>query len=395
MSLSRLAIEGGKPVRSRPWSIPQRGDDPTRQHLIAALVSENWSNGEQVRAFEQAFAAFLGCEHVALTVNATMALKLALLAWNIGPGDEVVVPALTFPSMAMAVLECGALPVVCDVDPESYCMSAATLEPALSPRTRAILPTHLYCTQCDMPPILDLASRHGLIVIEDCAHVPGTRRHGRYAGTWGQAAIFSFNQKKPLSCGEGGCLATTNAGLYQRVRWLRDFDTPAVGPPTRMQRMGKVSEFQASVLSGQLASLTDRLRITEKRAEMLRERVERLPGVRVLPRLPGTELQTFYNFCLRVSRTTDTKAFRAALSAEIGLAVGTTYKPLDRDPALDCSNDHQFRSHQLRVTGGPCTTAKNAYEAAMRFPSHFLSVDPTAVDDIATAVEKVLPHYTD
>lgn len=396
MRFSRLAINGGIPIRTTPWPILKRSDELTRSHLQAALESDNWSNGRQVESFERAFAEFLGCEHAILTVNATMALKLSLIAFDIGPSDEVVVPALTFPSVIMAVLECGAIPVVCDVDPNSLCMSRDTVEIAIGPRTRALIPTHLYCTQCDMPPILDLARHHGLVVIEDCAHAPGAQRCGRCTGTWGHAAIFSFNQKKPLSCGEGGCLVTNDSDHSNRVRWLRDFDTPATKAPRRMQRMGKVSEFQGAVLSGQLASLLNRLRVTEDRAELLREKLERLPGVHVLPRLVGTDLQTFYNFCFQISHMTDAITFRRALSAELGIDVGASYLPLDGNSALNCSCELQFQAQALRKTGTSCLVAHNAYQnKVMRFSGFYLYSDATGVNDIASAVDKVISHFID
>ncbi len=394
MNLSRLAIEGGSPVRKTPWRALERADEVTRAHLLDALESDVWSNGRHVESFERAFAEMLECEFAHLTVNATTALKLALLALDIGPQDEVILPALTFPSVALAVLECGAVPVICDVDPNTYCMSAVTVAPAITSRTRAVLPTHLYCGLCDMPPILELARRFGLDVIEDCAHAPGARRRGSCAGSWGRAAVFSFNQKKILSCGEGGCLVTNDGDLSERVHWLRDFDTAATEPPKRMQRMGKISEFQGAVLLGQLSSLYARLQITQERAEKLREKLERLPGVRVLMRLDGTEIQTFYNFCFRIAHLPDATAFRSALSAELGLKISASYMPLGNDPGLDCSREAQFRNQALRLESGGCPVANQAHRnEAMRFSGNHLYLDPACVEDIATAVEKVLTHF--
>ncbi|MFA5262848.1 MAG: DegT/DnrJ/EryC1/StrS family aminotransferase [Opitutaceae bacterium] len=372
----------------------QRADERTQHLILEALNADNWSNGKQVQTFERDFAAFLGCKCVIMTANATIALKLGLLAHDIGPGDEVIVPALTFPSVALTILECGALPVICDIDPDNCCLSASTLEQVLSKRTRAIIPTHLYCTQCDMPPILDIARRHGLIVIEDCAHVPGSRRNGRFTGTWGQGAIFSFNQKKPLSCGEGGCFVTDDSDLGQRIRWLRDFDTPPKAPATRIQRMAKVSEFQAAVLNGQLKSLPDRLHAIECQTETLRKRLENLPAVHVLSRLGGTEQQTVYSFCLRITGLSDAAAFRCAVSAELNLQMDTTYAPLDINPALNCSCDRQFRPISTRIDNIQCKAAhKVFYQEAMRFPGHYLAADAAAVEDIATAITKVLPFF--
>jgi dTDP-4-amino-4,6-dideoxygalactose transaminase len=374
--------------------MPKRSDDRTRQNLVEVLESEKWSNNTQARTFERTFAEFLGCECAVLATNATTALKLALLALDLRPGDEVIVPALTFPSVALAILECNAVPVICDVDPQSYCLGVSALDAAKTSRTRVILPTHLYCTQCDMPPILDFAQRNGLIIIEDCAHVTGTRRYDRLAGSWGKGAIFSFNQKKPLSCGEGGCFVTNDSELCDRIRFLLDFDGTTTRPLVRLQRMAKISEFQAAVLNGQLPSLYKRLKATEERAECLRLRLKQFPEIQMLPRLSGTQLQTIYNFCFRVLGLEDAVAFRRALSEELGLEMGTTYMPLDINQSLNCSHEYQFQACSIRIGKGGCLIAHEAYfKEAVRFPGYCLTADERAVEDIAVAIEKTLPHF--
>lgn len=393
MSTSKLAIDGGEPVRKTPWPAQRRGDDLTRQKLIKALEGDNWSNGELVKEFEQRFASFLRAKHALLTVNATAALQLLLLAYDIGPNDEVIIPALTFASVAQAVLECGAVPVVCDVEPDTCCISATTIQAAITNRTRAVIPTHIYCTQCDMPPIMELAQRHNLKVIEDCAHVVGTVRDGRSAGTFGHAAIFSFNQKKHLACGEGGCLVTDDDSIFERATRLHNFDAPLVGSPRRIQRMCKVSEFQAAVLLGQIEPLQKRLSKIESQAEQLRQHFQRDSRVKMLTRLPDTDLQTFYQVCFYVPGITNVKRFQQGLSAELGMPITTTYIPLDINPAVACRGDRQFQSTPLRSVAGSCSSALLAHTNAVKFPGFYLGLDDNASNEVITAIEKLFSFH--
>ncbi|MBN2181787.1 MAG: aminotransferase class I/II-fold pyridoxal phosphate-dependent enzyme [Sedimentisphaerales bacterium] len=359
---------------------------------MAALDAVNWSNGDFARRFERRLSEFLGCRFALLTTNATTALKLYLLARDVGPGDEVIIPALTFPSIAMAVMECGATPIICDVEANTGCMSARTFEAVLSKKTRVVIPTHLYCTLCDMPPIVDLAKRNNIDVVEDCAHSPGARRNNYSAGTFGNAGIFSFNQKKPLSCGEGGCLVTNQTEVYETARYLRDFDSPPTKSSVRIQRMGKISEFQAAVLIGQLDSLPKHLRAIEERAENLREHLNYMTDITLVPRLPGTDLQTFYNICFMVNENINVAFFRKALSAELGIPVSSSYVPLNQNQSLNCTRDRQFINYAVE-SKVPCCTAERIYRyRAVRFPGYYLNIDPTAVDDIDSAITKVLPH---
>jgi len=319
--------------------------------------------------------------------NGSTALKLALLAAGIGDGDEVVVPGMTWPSVAGSVLECRAVPVLVDVDLETFAIDPKLIEVALTDRTKALVPTHLFSSQADLPPIIQVATERSLQIIEDCAHVPGAKRFGRSLGTFGRAAIFSFNQKKLLACGEGGCLITDDLALFEIAAALRDFESAPKGfvPGTHT-----VSEFQAAVLRSQLKKLPGRLELMEERAERLRSNL--LSGGRVSPlaRLPGTNRQTFYNFCFRVEGVADITGFRRAVAAEVNLPMAGGYRPLNEVPVLDTENDRRFKgvSSGLSTDLPKCRIAH--YQQAVRFRHNALMADESAIDDIARAIEKVL-----
>jgi dTDP-4-amino-4,6-dideoxygalactose transaminase len=180
--------------------------------------------GPDIEAFEEEFANFLGSGYVRTcsTEYGRMALYFILRAMDFPPGSEIIVPALTFwvvPEIARAA---GLRPVFADIDPATFTVSPVAMERAITPHTRAILPTHLYGLSCDMDPILEIARRHGLKVVEDCAHSLGATYKGRMVGTLGDASFFSFQAFKPLNTYGGGLAWTADAGLARRVRELAD-----------------------------------------------------------------------------------------------------------------------------------------------------------------------------
>src|SRR6058998_2423757 len=205
-----------------PVSEPELGDEELAN--VVSAVRSGWisSLGEFVVEFEREFAAYCGAQHGIATSNGTTALHLALAAAGIGPGDEVLVPTLTFVSTANAVRYCGAVPVFVDAEPATWTMTTAGLESRVTSRTRAILPVHLYGHPCDMDPILDVARRHGLAVVEDAAEAHGAEYRGRRVGALGTVGCFSFYGNKIITTGEGGMCVTNDAALAGRLRLLRD-----------------------------------------------------------------------------------------------------------------------------------------------------------------------------
>lgn len=178
-------------------------------------------SGKYVEAFENGFATFCGAAHGVAIVNGTAALHVALLALGIGPGDEVIVPDLTYIASANAVTYCGARPVFADVDPATWTLNPLDVSRKLSPRTRAVMPVHLYGHPVDMDPILDLAEAHNLYVVEDAAEAHGAEYKGRRAGTLGDVGVFSFYGNKIITTGEGGMIVTNDSSLASKARLLK------------------------------------------------------------------------------------------------------------------------------------------------------------------------------
>ena len=192
--------------------------------ISRVLDTSQFVLGAEVTGFEQEFAAYSGAAECIALNSGTSALHLALLAAGVGPGDDVITVPLTFVASVAAILYAGARPVLVDIDPRSFTMDAAAIEAAITPRTKAILPVHLYGHPADMDPILEVARRHGLVVIEDAAQAHGAKYKERPIGNLGDIACFSFYPTKNLGAyGEGGAVTTSNTEYARTIRMLRDW----------------------------------------------------------------------------------------------------------------------------------------------------------------------------
>lgn len=192
------------------------------QSVLEPLRSGWLVQGPKVKEFEDKWSVFTGAGHSAAVTSCTSALHLCLAALGLGPGDEVIVPALTWVATANVVEHLGATVVFCDVDLETFNLDVRQLAEKITPRTKAILPVHLFGLAADMDPILDFARQHGLSVVEDAACGFGSRYKGRHVGTFGDAGCFSFHPRKAITTGEGGMVTTGNEALIIHIRRLRD-----------------------------------------------------------------------------------------------------------------------------------------------------------------------------
>ena len=250
---------------------------------------------------------------------------------DIGAGDEVIVPGLTWQATASAVCDVNAVPVLVDADPETLCIDAELIEAAITPRTRAIIPAHLYHRMADMDRILRIARKHKLCVVEDSAHMHGSRWDGRGAGSLGDFGSFSFQRSKLVTGGEGGALLMQKEDRYWKVVSQKGCGREYNG--FRMHSGNyRMTSFQAAVLLGQLAGFKKRAPIIDRNGLALDRAVAAAPGVRPLRRNPHITRQCSYCYAFlydpKAFDGLDGAAFRRALSAELGVGFGTTYTPL-------------------------------------------------------------------
>lgn len=220
------------------------------------LASTAFVLGHEVEAFENEFAAYCGVEHAVAVNSGTSALHLALLSAGIGAGDEVITTPMTFVATTAAILYVGATPVFVDIDPHTWNIDVKQIGAAVTPRTKAILPVHLHGLMVDMDPIVEIASRHGLIVIEDAAQAHGAEYRGRRSGSIGEIGCFSFYPGKNLgACGEGGAVVTDHADLAASARVLRDWGQTSKYNHVVKGYNYRMDAIQAAVLRVKLAHL--------------------------------------------------------------------------------------------------------------------------------------------
>jgi dTDP-4-amino-4,6-dideoxygalactose transaminase len=226
---------------------------------VGRVLQRGWFIlGEEVEAFEAEFAGYCGAPHAVGVGNGTDAIQLGLRAAQIGPGDEVIIPALTAAFSAMAISMTGATPVFVDVDPERYTLDPAAFEAAITPRTAAVVPVHLYGCPADMGPIVDIAQKHSLLVMEDAAQAHGARYRGQRVGGLGDVAAFSFYPSKNLGgYGDGGAIVTGDAGLAERARMLRHGGQQRTYEHKVLGTNSRLDEIQAAILRTKLRYLDE------------------------------------------------------------------------------------------------------------------------------------------
>lgn len=270
---------------------------------VTDAVRSGWisSLGAYVTRFEAEFAAFCGVRHAICVANGTVALHLALHAMGIGEGDEVIMPDLSFVATANAALMVGATPVFCDVDADSLCINPDRIEALITPRTRAIMPVHLYGHPADMPRILDISGRHNLWVIEDAAEAHGSAIGETRVGAFGDCGTFSFYANKNMTTGEGGMVTTNDDTLAAELRNLRDH---AMSPSKRYwhERMGfnfRMTNLQAALGCAQLERIEDFLAQRRDLFAGYARRLVGVPGIR-LNRQSENATCSYWMICLEV-----------------------------------------------------------------------------------------------
>lgn len=315
-----LALLGGEPIRTTPFASSVVIDDDEKTLVAETLERGELSRfmgspsgdmervltltsaeavdyepqyftflgGRMVRRFEADFAAMFGSRFAVSVNSATSGLSTALAAVGAGPGDEVIVTCLSFNASATSILMTNATPVFVDVDRQSLCLDPEAVRRAITPRTKAILAVHLLGNSADLDTLSAIAREHGLALIEDCAQAPGTRYGERYVGTIGDLGVFSFQETKNMTTGEGGMIVTDDARLAKRCRLVRnhgesiaDESTPDAELDCMVGFNFRMTELSAAVGVAQLRKLPENNRVRSENARFLAERLRRLPGLDV------------------------------------------------------------------------------------------------------------------
>lgn len=313
-------------------------DGNERAYVLDCLES-GWisSQGSYLRKFEAAFAEFLGVEHALAVSNGTVALHLALVALGIGPGDEVIVPDLTFAASASAVIHAGATPVLVDVERTSWTLDLDKAAAAIGPRTRAIMPVHLYGQPADMDGVKALADRHGLLVVEDAAEALGSTWKGRRVGSFGDASTFSFFANKIVTTGEGGMAVFADPAKAERARRLRDH---GMNPAKRYwhDEVGfnyRMTNMQAAIGLAQMERIERFIEGKLRLAERYGNGLAGVSGV-VLPETRPEVLNTYwaYSILLADCPSMEERDRVIARLARLGIGTRPLFYPLHTMPAF-------------------------------------------------------------
>ena len=304
--MNELALNGGTPVRSNPYPSWPSGDDREIDAVTDVIRSGDWGGypepGRYGGRFETSFAEYQGAKHGILMSNGTITMEVALKALGIGWGDEVIIPALTFAATAYAPIAAGALPVIVDVTPDTWCIDPDLVEAAITPKTKAIMPVHLGHHMADMDRIMAIATNHGLAVVEDCAHAHGQQWQGTGAGCIGDFGSFSHQSSKILTSGEGGSLLTSDDDLAQRAHSLIDCGR-AKDADEKQYTFGanyRLGELHAALLVVAMERFPAQQAERAESGKLFEGLVAQVSGVRTMPVDPRVTRWSFYNYILAI-----------------------------------------------------------------------------------------------
>jgi len=411
--MSKLAILGGEPTRKEPYPAWPVHDERDIEAATRVIKSGNWGGypypGPETRRFLKMFVELQGGGYPVAVANGTVTMEVALRAANIGWGDEVIVPAVTFQATAAAPIAAGAIPVIVDINPETYTIDPNAIQAAITEKTRAIIPVHLAAQVADMDAIMEIAEAHDLIVIEDCAHAHGAKWRGRGVGTIGHFGSFSLQSSKILTSGEGGVLLCRTPELAARAAGV--INCGRSHDPETMQETGnqyvfganyRMSEMACALAAVGIERFPEQAKQREEMINYMEESLSEVPGVRLLKRDPRHTTRSFYQFIFAIEPEifgAEHEEVCAALDAE-GIPCDTGY------PAMHHYSLFQPQLSKLAVPSAfpeyfnfaemdlPEATQACEHEAISLEESIFRA-GPQGVDDFISALQKVQENATE
>ncbi len=387
---SPLALHGGTPVRppEKAWPAWPMYDDREKQALMEVLESRRWFYGPRVAQFEQEFAAFQDAKFCVSCNSGTAGLEIALEALGIGPGDEVIVPPYTFVATVSAVMRVGATPVFVDLD-KSWCMDPNAAEAAITRRTRAIMPVHFGGRVCDIDRLGGIAQARGIALIEDACHSWGAKWKGKGTGALGLCGIFSFQESKNMTGGEGGAILTDNEKFAALCRSICNCGREEGMPWYHHINVGtnaRLTEFQAALLSAQLSRLEAQTIKRERNAALLNSELAEIEGLVPQPSSNRITRRAYHLYCLRIEEEAfgcSRERFVEACRAE-GLPISPGYPlPLYKQPVFK-----KFK--EINYDACCCPVAEDlCYKSGMWMPHPVLLTEEADMRDIINIIRKV------
>ena len=395
-----LAINGGPKTVNKDFEWPVY--DETDVNIVADIVrSGKWGNpdcGGEVASFEKEFATYCGTKYALTCVNGSVALRLALIASGVKPGDEVIVPPYTFIATASIVVEANCVPVFVDIDPGTYNMDPSKIEEAITARTRAIIPVHFAGQSCDMDQIMSIARKHGLKVIEDACHGHGAEYKGKKLGSIGDAGCFSFQSSKNLTSGEGGMVITNDDDLYQMMNSLRNVGRVEGGAWYEHHNAGcnyRITQLQAVLLSSQLKRLEQQTLKRHENGTYLNDLLSKIDGITPLTRGGGETIHSYHIYIFKYDKSAfngvSKVEFAKMLAAE-GVPCFMGYpEPLYKQPLFLKKNFMCYAiPEEVDYTNVSCpVTEKACYEEAVWIFQNTMLGTRQDMESFAAAIVKI------
>lgn len=362
--------------------------DGREKQLLAECVDSGWvsSDGPFVKQFEQQFAGYIGAKHGVAVCNGTAALEVALYAAGVGKGDEVIMPAFTIVSCLVAALRLGAVPVLVDATPDTWGMDVSQVAAKITPRTRAIMPVHIYGHPVDMDPVLALADRHGLVVIEDAAEVHGAEYKGRKCGSLGHLSAWSFYANKIINTGEGGMVLTSDDAMAERAASYRNLGFRAERRfyHTELGYNFRMTNLQAALGVAQLERIEEFVDKKRRIGRLYRERLAAIAGIRGQVEKPWARC-VYWMYCVEIDPTCGFDA-AAAMKGLATRGIGTRpfFLGLHEQPA----------AHDLGLfVGESYPVSERIARQGFYLPSG-LTLTDGQVADVTTALADVVSQLT-
>ncbi|MEP7112792.1 MAG: DegT/DnrJ/EryC1/StrS family aminotransferase [Ilumatobacteraceae bacterium] len=402
-STDRPAILGGTPVRLTDYPAWPVWDETERAGLLKVLDDGGWwqGNGDVAAAMAADFATYHGARFGMAMTNGTHTLEAALVACDVGEGDEVIVPAMTFVASASAALAVNATPILVDIDPDNLCIDVEAARAAITPRTKAIMAVHVAGAACDLDALVALCNHAGTRLIEDCAHAHGTFWRGRGVGSWGDFGSFSMQRSKLMTAGEGGVLICNDETLrdaawaYADCGRVKDewfYHHATLGTNLRM------TEWQGAILAAQLRRFPEQNRVRNDNAQALNRALDEIPGIRTPRRDPRMDSQGNYCFVFHYDSEQFSglplRRFEAALAAE-GIPMGVSYPSLT-DLTMFRTRNFAPRLRQstpdVDYSSLHLPRAEHAAATTVWLEHRILLADRQDVLDVARAVNRIQAH---
>ena len=402
----KLAILGGEPVRkNKSWPRWPYWDENVVDSVVKTTKSRIWcriqSRSGTVPTFEKEFARLMDTKFCVATGSGTQALHTCVEALGIGAGDEVITSPYTDPGTIASILSARALPVLADLDRESYQLDPADVERRITENTKAIMPVHMMGQPCDMESIMAIAKKHNLKVIEDAAQAHLSEYQGKKLGTIGDLGCFSFQSSKTIACGEGGGIIGNDEELMDKCYTVHNHGTSRAGRTEVAGPKYRMNEFEAAVLLGQLAGVQERFERRNENAAHLTSRLKDVPGIVPQKLYKGTESGSFYLYATTYRKEyfngANRSKFLKALSAE-GVSLSSYIRQgLHKEPWIEhilnskvykkMFSEKRLKNYRDQI---PCPNCdKVCQEMAMIWASGPLLGTKEDMDDIADAIIKV------